>query len=313
MIQDERLHSAQGAEKALRRILVLCDRAGETRCAFAAGRPLQRFATLARRLKAKPVTVEGTRITYATFIGYVLGALYGDDAPAEVTGLAADLWKLTSTHPAAASVPALTSAVLKRRARAFPYDNSIDAYASVMCTDGQHPAKASSWPAKVAKATARAPYFGPAWAWASVPCARDTWRVRDEDAFTGPFTRPARNPVLVVGSYWDPATNYYQAVGSARLLPGARLLSSDNFGHTAYGTSPCVTAAMDRYLLHKTLPARGTVCTAEQPFRTTLDDEGGAEAAALDLARATKEEIAAQGLPPAGAPKQQPPVGTFPF
>lgn len=312
VIQDERLRSAQGAEKALKRILTLCDKAGETRCAFAAGDPVRRFATLAGRLKARPVTLEGATLTYATFISIVLSSLYAEDAPDEVTGLAHDLWTLTSTHPSASAVAAATSAVLRSQGRAFPYENSTDAYSAVMCTDGRHPASVSSWPAKVARAVKRAPYFGQAWAWASAPCARDIWQVRDEDAYSGPFSRRTRNTVLVVGSYWDPATNYYQAVGSAGLLADARLLSSDNFGHTAYGTSPCVTAAMDDYLLHKTLPAKGAVCRAAQPFTTKLQ-EVAAATATLDLATATKTEIAAQGLPPADAPKQRPPVGTFPF
>jgi pimeloyl-ACP methyl ester carboxylesterase len=302
VIQDERLHSAEGAERALHRILTLCDRAGEANCAFAAGDPVQRFEILARRLKAAPVTVEGTRITYASFIGDLLGALYADDAPERVTAMANELWTLTSAP----------SSLLRRTGRAFPYDNSIDAYASVMCTDGRHPAHAASWPTKVARADKRAPYFGRAWAWASAPCAGDIWNVRDEDAWYGPFDRPTRNTVLVVGSYWDPATNYSQAVGSSRLLANARLLSSDNFGHTAYGTSACVTAAMDRYLLAKTLPAAGTVCRAEQPFTEPLDDVTEA-AARFDLATASKAEIAAHGLPAAGTPKQRPPVGHGPF
>jgi len=311
VIQDERLGSALGAERALRRILTLCDRAGEAKCEFAAGDPVRRFGILARRLTIKPVTIEGTRVTYALFIGEVLGALYGPDAGEQVTAMARDLWTLTSTGASGSATAAATFSLARRLGRAFPYDNSADAYASVMCTDGQHPAHSAAWPAKVARAAKRAPYFGPAWAWASAPCARDIWTVRDEDAWTGPFGGRTRNPVLVVGSYWDPATSYYQAVSSARLL-GARLLSSDNFGHTAYGTSACVTGATDRYLLSKKLPAAGRVCAAAQPFTTPLT-EPAAESAGLDLATATKAEIAAHGLPAEGAPKQLPPVDRGPF
>ena len=48
-----------------------------------------------------------------------------------------------------------------------------------------------------------------------------------------------------------------------------RLLSSDSFGHTAYGTS---TDAVDAYLIRATLPPTGKVCTGNlQPFVT--DDE----------------------------------------
>jgi hypothetical protein len=225
------------------------------------------------------------------------------DAGADVTMLAAELWKLTST-PKAATASSVTG-------RAFPYDNSSDAYAAVMCTDGLHPGKAANWPAKAARADKRAPYFGRLWAWQSVQCARDIWKVRDEDAYTGPFTKRTRNTVLVVGSYWDPATNYYEAVSSAAKLPNSRLLSSDNFGHTAYGTSTCVTRAMDHYLLYKALPARGTVCKGEQPFTHKLSDGTKEAAPGLDLATATKAEIVAEGLPAEGEPQLLPPVGRF--
>jgi len=310
VIQDERLHSADGAYRALIRVLQLCDRAGATKCAFSAGDPVQRFATLAGRLRAKPVTYTGTKLTYADFIGSTLGALYGQDAGADVTELAADLWTLTSTHPSAAAVAAAQRNLRARQHRAFAYDNSIDAYAAVMCTDGSHPAHAASWPAKAAAADRRAPYFGRAWAWSSAQCARDLWKVRDEDAYTGPFTKRTKNTVLVVGSYWDPATNYYEAVTSAAKLPNSRLLSSDNFGHTGYGTSTCVTRAMDHYLLYKALPARGTVCKGDQPFTQARTEAAAASVGSLDLATASKAEIVATGLP---ATKVLPPVDRTPF
>ena len=44
------------------------------------------------------------------------------------------------------------------------------------------------------------------------PVRESTWTVRDEDAYRGLFTRSTANPVLVVGNYWDPATNYQGAV-----------------------------------------------------------------------------------------------------
>jgi hypothetical protein len=80
--------------------------------------------------------------------------------------------------------------------------------------------------------------------------------------------------VLVVGNFWDPATNYQGAVASSRLLPNSRLLSSNNWGHTAYGAGVCVTTAIDNYLLTGTPPAKGTVCTdTPQPFTEPLPGE----------------------------------------
>jgi hypothetical protein len=85
--------------------------------------------------------------------------------------------------------------------------------------------------------------------------------------FRGPFTHRTVAPVLVVGTKWDPATNYEGAVTAARLLPNSRLLSNDNWGHTSYGSSQCVTDAVDAYLLTQKLPAPGTLCHGDiQPF-----------------------------------------------
>jgi pimeloyl-ACP methyl ester carboxylesterase len=323
VIQDERLHSADGAYKALIEILHRCEKAGTTRCPFAGRNTVQKFATIAGRLKKKPVVLGSLplvgmlKITYATFIGEVLGTLYSPTAGDDVAELAAELWALTSTPRTVtkAEVSAAAAAYTARhQGRAFPYDNSLDAYASVMCTDGRHPAKASTWPAMAAKADRRAPYFGRAWAWASVQCARDTWKVADEDAFRGPFTTRTKNTVLIVGSYFDPATNYYDAVKSAKLLPNSRLLASNNWGHTAYRTSSCATGYVDRYLLYKDLPAKGTVCKGDdQPFTEPLSAAKAVAAPGLDLSTATKAQIAAQGLPAEGSPKQLPPIDRTPF
>jgi TAP-like protein len=153
----------------------------------------------------------------------------------------------------------------------FPYFNGPEAFQSVLCTDGLNPEDAASWPWYAHQAGERAPDFGPLWTWSSAPCAANTWTVRDEDAYLGPFTRRTVNPVLVVGDYFDPATNYLGAVKAASLLPNSRLLTSDSWGHTAYGTSACVSDAVNRYLLTLALPGRGTVCTGDsQPFTVPL-------------------------------------------
>ena len=125
-------------------------------------------------------------------------------------------------------------------------------------------------PKAAAAADKRAPYFGRLWAWMSAPCATKTWTADDEDAYRGPFNRRTASPILVVGSEWDPATNYEGAVKAASLLPNSYLLSNDNWGHTAYGTSECATSAIDTYLLTRAVPAPGTYCHGDmQPFQAT--------------------------------------------
>jgi hypothetical protein len=88
------------------------------------------------------------------------------------------------------------------------------------------------------------------------------------------------------------------------------LLSSTNWGHTAYGTSACVTGAVDAYLLRGTLPAAGTVCPGDvQPFRDPLVAAPPVPAGAqAGRAPQSIKELQARGTPVAGAPKQLPPV-----
>jgi pimeloyl-ACP methyl ester carboxylesterase len=286
----DRIHSADGAAKALREILVRCDRAGGQLCVFAPGNPVKNFDLVANRLKKHPLVFEdpfaGATITfsYADLIGTTLSYLYDPAGSDGIAYMMSDLIILTEP-PAAYATPkkvavrkaaakdfgkrlaAKDKAAAASKRLGFPYDNSIEAFSSVLCTDGLNPADASAWPAAAAAADKRAKYFGRLWTWSSSPCASKTWTARDEDAYRGSFTHKTVNPVLIVGNYWDPATNYASAVKVAGLLPNSRLLTSDSWGHTAYGTSECVTAAVDAFLLQVKLPAKGTTCVGDsQPF-----------------------------------------------
>jgi pimeloyl-ACP methyl ester carboxylesterase len=300
-ILDARMRSSDGAYKALVEIFKRCDQAGAEFCPFSAGNPARNYAAITAKLKAKPLVIRdefGTyKVTYADFVGATLSMLYSDYAGENVMQLAADISALQNGGAAAAPAKA---AVLKRIKAAksvgydFPYDNSFEAQSAVICTDGNHPKKASSWPAKTAARDKAAPYFGRAWGWIDVQCASSTWTVRDEDSYRGPFNRRTAKPVLLVGNYWDPATNYRASVSSSRLLPNSRLLASNNWGHTAYGTGVCATNAIDRYLLTGKLPAKGTVCRdARQPFREKLPADTDAK-----VLSATGKQ-----LPPVVAPR----------
>jgi pimeloyl-ACP methyl ester carboxylesterase len=298
-ILDDRLHSSDGAYRALIEILRRCDKAGEKFCVFAAGDPVKNFETITRQLRAKPLELPdgegGTiRVTYAVFVSAILGALYDLNAGAMVTQISAEVWAALNASSSAALTKRVQAAQATKRGYDFPYENGFEAASSVICTDGRHPADAASWPAATARRDQRAPYFGRAWGWIDSQCAHNTWTVQDEDAYRGPFTRRTAAPVLIVGNFWDPATNYQGAVSSSRLLPNSRLLSSNNWGHTAYGSGVCATTAIDNYLLTGTPPAKGTVCTdSVQPFTEPLPPPGGTTTLAT----------------PTG--KQRPPVATL--
>ncbi|MFI7417203.1 alpha/beta hydrolase [Nonomuraea sp. NPDC049684] len=75
-------------------------------------------------------------------------------------------------------------------------------------------------------------------------------------------------PLLLVNGLHDPATGYPWALSTARQIGReARLLTYDGWGHGAYGRSPCLTGAVDRYLTTLALPAAGAHCPAVPPAR----------------------------------------------
>src|SRR4029450_9217222 len=123
--------------KALTEILRRCDRAGETKCVFAAGDPVANFETITRELRADPVELPdgaGGTITvpYAVFISAILGALYQVNAGEIVTQLAAEVWAAINGSTAALARRA-QAAKATQRGYDFPYENGFEASSAVIC------------------------------------------------------------------------------------------------------------------------------------------------------------------------------------
>lgn len=274
-----RLRSGEGAWRAVQEGMNRCTAAGPEYCATLAydADALHGFETAAELLKEQPIPDLG--LDYASFVNMSLGVLYytfGSEIVDQITAqvLASYSGDSLTTRLAARQQLRATVASVKKQTRnllGFPYNNGLDHYASVMCTDGRNPSSPSAWAKAAQGSAATAPYFGEAWTWSSAWCATKNWTVKDEDVYRGSFRVTTHRPALVIGNYYDPATNYDNAVATSNILAGSRLLSSDSWGHTATGTSQCVTDALTTYLVDGTLPEEGTVCTGDyQPFQTPL-------------------------------------------
>jgi pimeloyl-ACP methyl ester carboxylesterase len=139
------------------------------------------------------------------------------------------------------------------------WTNLLDALTAVDCAD--HPqtytedqvrALARDW-------NARYPLFG----------AGQAARLYDCTPWRAPRTPlPARDaagsaPVLVVGNTGDPVTPYQGAQDMARDLSAGVLLTwQGGRGHTSYPQTPCITTAVDTYLVDARPPADGQTCPA---------------------------------------------------
>ena len=253
--------------------LRLCDEAGPE-CAFwTPTGSAQRWAQLTTTLRRTPLFLpEGFPYTYDFLIGDALRAMYapevwdGPNGAAALFDFLADA-ALEGQARAAAEVGRLRAALAAQlrpiTTREADYPNFLDAYFGNQCADTEYPRSFAAW-RRIDRYARSGSRFGPIWWWSNTGCAR--WPV-DDDRYTGPWTAQTSAPVLVVGNYFDGATDHAGAVATAELLPNSRLLSYAGWGHTAYKRSSCVTDYVNTYLLTVSLPPEGQVCPANpNPF-----------------------------------------------
>lgn len=278
-----RIGSDLGSARTLRGFLELCGGATVSDCAFSAGSPAAtaaKYATLLGRLRSRPLTVSSQPYMYASTISVVDDFLYTTRAEPSIgemgwrTGaqLLESIWNasagsaISAISPASA-LPATSPAASSPAHASQPY-NGIEQELGVECADSPHSADPAVYAAQARLATRRSGAFAPMWVWRSEACA--SWPGDDRDRYSGPWNRPTASPVLVVGNTSDPATPYADAVGMSKVLAHGRLLTVDQYGHTALlNGNACAAGYVTRYLLTGALPRTGTVCAqAGQPFST---------------------------------------------
>ena len=308
--QTQRIASGDGAWKAFREILRRCGVKGPKYCMLAqrSSNPTALFDSFAKKVKAKPIDLgDGFIIDYPFVMSLLLSDLYSSDGWAWVdmdldmlitlqqqpqTSAERKAWnaakkQLTKRMKDFTDLKDADEREIARLAKApgfgYPYDNSPEAFQSVLCTDGLNPANASAWTKAGQEAEKTGGGFGQLWTWASAPCASSTWTAKDEDSYRGSFSAATSAPILVIGNKWDPATNYRGAYKAAKLLKNSSFISSNSWGHTAFGSSKCVDTTLTNYLLTGKAALGTKTCTGAQPFAWKLDS---GESASLALTHA---------------------------
>lgn len=132
------------------------------------------------------------------------------------------------------------------------YTNTIEANNAINCLDHPVPTTLAGFEALATSTAQKAPFFGGALAWGSLPCLY--WPVPPV-THPGPIRAPGAPPIVVVGSTDDPATPYEGAVHLAADLGSGVLVTRHGEGHAGYPSSACVRADVDAYLTSLTLPA----------------------------------------------------------
>jgi pimeloyl-ACP methyl ester carboxylesterase len=263
---------AQGFEIALDAFLERCDQVGP-QCAFSDGDPRAKFDELREYLRKQPIIIPGVGpLDISRFTGTVGGALY---SPAAFAGLAEFLQaRYNAIHPSAQAqslqprplqAPAIGHRGLADLRPDSPY-TSDDSYFAVNCADKPFRIRQEQVPDIAAKWERESRTFGRSQAFSDT-AACPVWPVKKPDAYRGPWRAKTDVPVVVVGNYYDPATQYKFAQRMAAELGNSRLLSVDAFGHCILGDALGVDQAVADYLTDLKVPANGQVFQPNvQPF-----------------------------------------------
>ena len=253
--EQENLTQAASFDKELH--LFLADCVAQSDCPFGTTDPDAAFTQLKNwvaGLEAHPITGDGTRKLDEAY------ALTGISVAMYDQGWWPDLRvALASAFKGDGSTLLRMADAYNDRQNGHFVDNEVAANYAVNCVD--HPDEATSVAQIQAELPAfekAAPFFGPMVDWSSLPCA--FWKAAPTDT-PHRIAAAGTAPILVVGTTNDPATPYAWAQSLAGQLSGARLLTMNGDGHTAYRRgSTCIDSAIDAFFLQGALPTAGTVC-----------------------------------------------------
>lgn len=238
----------------------LCQAAGLARCALAGhGSVTARVSRLLARLRRGPIPAPSApaphRLSYGDLLLYMFANL---GRPASWPQIAAGLEQAASGNGSA-----IETALQQTRP---VYQSALNSATALQCADKPPPLPGpQAWPSIIGRLRRVSPFLAVTGWWLAVPCA--AWPVLNADRYAGPWNRSTHNPVLVIGTRYDPQTAYQGARRVARLLGNARLLTLDGYGHTTdVDPSSCIDRAVSAYLI-RPATARQQTCHADrQPF-----------------------------------------------
>jgi len=259
-------HELRFSDRAFAGFLSLCQSVGPARCALAGGGPVaprvdQLLARLRRAPLPAPTADPPGELTYGDALAAIVVNMSA--GPATWPDLAAQL------DAAAGGDGSALATAGRLVTSAFAAQDAAPGLPAVALTCADSPAREGSdaWRDVLDRISDVSYIYGPVltwWRWA--PCA--SWPARSADRYAGPWNATTKNPILVIGTRFDPNTPYGDARRTARRLGNAVLLTHDGYSHTSpRDPSACVKSAVSDYLVGLVTPPRGTVCPSDrQPF-----------------------------------------------
>ena len=134
------------------------------------------------------------------------------------------------------------------------------AHFAIKCIDSPVSESVAQIAAAADKAATINPLTGAGAVWSAAQCLN--WPAKTSLP-PARFKNGGQPPILLVGSSHDIVTPLSSAVRMAKEIKGSSLLRADNWSHTSYGTSSCVTDSVDTYLLTGKTPGKDVACVGD--------------------------------------------------
>jgi pimeloyl-ACP methyl ester carboxylesterase len=215
--------------------------------------PRQALTTAANALRAQPRNaIDGTTVDAGTlFTAVLIGLADAAQWPALADAIAA-----AGSGTSTGSVDGVARLVRPLLDSGTTEPARLDAALLTTCNDTTTRVPPDRVGQLADEWKARAPQFGALFAQRLLICSPAPVPTR-----TVPAPRAANTPpVLVLGTDGDPLTPLSGTQRMADALAAGLLLAWQGNGHRAFPRTPCITSAVQAFLVDGTLPRNGTVC-----------------------------------------------------
>jgi pimeloyl-ACP methyl ester carboxylesterase len=251
-VTQNNLVQAEGFQTDLDDMLAACAKSGSCPLGSTAEAAHAALESLKARVTATPESVNGRELGAGEFFEGLADGLY---STSEWPQLWAALGQAITGN--GAGMLAFADNLTERSANGS-YSNLIESNTAINCIDRPSPTSVATYDADAKAFALKAPDFGAAIEYGSLPCA--FWKVPPVEQLH-PVNAVGAPPILVIGTTRDPATPYVWAQALAKQLTSGVLLTHDGDGHTAYlDQDPCVDAAVKTYVDDLQPPKVGTTC-----------------------------------------------------
>ncbi|MEO6411343.1 MAG: alpha/beta hydrolase [Pedococcus sp.] len=255
--EESAVGQAEGFERAAHAYAQDCVQQGNCPLGDSESAVMSGMAALLKRLDANPVPMRDGRESELTEGWATLGVAQAMYDQGSWDALTQALRQVVAKNNGTALMQ-IADQYARRNPSGKYTENLLEAFYAISCLDSPGSPDPAYYETIVAKASVKAPVFGPALAWGAATCSH--WPVK---AGEGPHKISAEGsgPIVVIGTTRDPATPYEWAVRERDQLANARLLTFDGDGHTAYTRSnKCIDSAVNDYYTSGKVPPDNTKC-----------------------------------------------------